>query len=279
MHSASDCGEIILADGHVHIHPCFDLALCLDAALANFLSVNPQGYFLLLLTESPSEQYFEDFYQAACQKSQENLSLGNWTIQTTQENCSLCAVHCHSRHKVFILSGQQIATSEKLEVLALMTTEKFAEGQPLEAVVKTISDKGGIPVIPWGFGKWMGRRGQILSRYLAQKDLPPLFLGDNSGRPWFWPDPLLFKIGRAQGLKVLPGTDPFPFPSEFQRPGCFGFSLEGFGYFDAQRPASSLKQALLNPSVQPRTYGSLEKPFRFIRNQLMMQLLKYQRNR
>lgn len=272
-------GEVILADSHVHIHPCFDPALCLDAALAHFLSVNPQGYFLLLLTESYSERYFEAFYQATYRNHQANFSLGDWTIQRTQENYSLSAVHRSSHYRLFIISGKQISTLEQLEVLALMITDNVAEGQPLATVVKSISSKGGIPVIPWGFGKWMGPRGRILSQFLAQTDLPTLFLGDNSGRPRFWLEPPLFKTAKARGLKILPGTDPLPFPSEGQRPGCFGFSLEGFGKFNPQTPGFSFKQALLNPCVQPMAYGSLEQPYRFIRNQLMMQLLKYKRNR
>jgi hypothetical protein len=281
MSPASDCSLSILADGHVHIHSCFNLSLCLDAALANFFTINPQGSFFLFLTEARSERYFATLCQAAHGDCDDpiRLSLGNWTLQLTLEDSSLYAIHRSSQCRLCLISGQQIETSGGLEVLALMTPTSIQGEQPLETVIQAILNQGGIPVIPWGFGKWMGRRGKHLSQFLAQKELPLLFLGDNSGRPVFWSEPFLFKLAKARGLKILPGTDPLPFFSEFQRLGSFGFSLENVQRFDVQRPAASIKQALLNPAIEPKPYGSYEQPHRFIRNQLLMQLFKHTRNR
>jgi hypothetical protein len=272
--NATNIIQTIYADSHVHIHRCFDLDLFLDAALANFLRVgHDEDVFILFLTESGSERYFQSLYQSARAGKQATPFLNRWRIYLTDDDAALYA-SCGTRASgIYMIAGRQIVTLENLEVLALMTTAAFEDKQPLERVVNAVSDRGGIPVIPWGFGKWMGRRGQILKQLLDRH--PHLFLGDNSGRPVFWSEPVLFRQAKVRGGRVLPGTDPLPFSSECWRPGSFGFSMTGVEIFDSARPTVSLKQTLLNSAVRLEAYGALENPYRFTRNQLGMQLVKY----
>ncbi|WP_404783345.1 hypothetical protein [Altericista sp. CCNU0014] len=272
--NATDIIQTIYADSHVHIHSCFDLDLFLDAALANFLRVGHDGdIFILFLTESSSESYFQNLYRSALTGTSAVPSLKRWSVRLTGDDSALYAACPTSTSGIYMIAGKQIVTLENLEVLALMTTAAFEDRQPLERVVNAVSERGGIPVIPWGVGKWMGRRGRILRQFLDRH--PRLFLGDNSGRPVFWLEPLLFRQAKAQGGRVLPGSDPLPFPSECWRPGSFGFSMAGVGIFDSAQPAVSLKQTLFDSAVQLKAYGALENPYRFTRNQLEMQLIKY----
>jgi len=131
---------------------------------------------------------------------------------------------------------------------------------------------GGIPVVPWGFGKWMGKRGNILSEFLEKGSSFPLFLGDNSGRPSFLPRPPQFRMGKENGVQVLPGSDPLPFPSECRKPGSFGFAISGS--VDPDKPGYAIRRILLDSLTRPISYGQLETLPRFLRNQLFMQLLK-----
>lgn len=270
--------QLILADAHVHIYDCFDLDQFLDAAYENFKrSAAQQGHqnkftAALLLTETSHDHYFNTLQQAA--QGQASPLTQRWQFKQTQEAGALYA-YTADQQEMWIIAGRQIITAEDLEVLALASDQTFEDGHPIETVIRDVLAGGGIPVIPWGFGKWLGRRGQIVNRLLDQREFPVLFLGDNSGRPVFWKRPPYFQQAEQQGLLVLPGTDPLPFASEVSRPGQFGFAIPGA--LNSDTPITSLKQALLAPEAKLKTYGSLENPFRFFRNQLAMQIVKRKR--
>ena len=295
----------MVVDGHVHIHPCFDVSVVLKSALANFrrhfpdisqLATSESGSevaFFLALSESQDQHVFA--HLKARSQSEDNACLENWEVSLTDEADSLRARRLDAdkdtHDTVYILAGRQIVTGEGLEVLALATDRPFAENCPIEETIQAVLSSGGIPVIPWGFGKWLGKRGQRLSALLRRQSHAPgespnpsLFLADSSSRPTFWPEPALFEQAKQKGLSILSGTDPFPFRSEMGRVGRSGFSVTGA--FDPRRPAASLRQALsesassglptaCSPTVcSPTVYGSLETPFRCLRNQLAMQFIK-----
>lgn len=268
--------SLILADAHVHIYSCFELSKLLDSAFNNFERVaaeidNNSSYSaFLLLTETSKDNYFN--YLTTLAKNNPQLS-SELSIETTAENCSL--VIRHRNNHLYLIAGRQIVTAENLEVLALANNCQIEDGKPIGVAIAETIDRGGIPVIPWGFGKWMGRRGAILEKLLESHDFPYLFLGDNSGRPNFWSNPQLFERASQWNLKILPGSDPLPFASEADRAGSFGFTVTG--KIDAKTPARSIKQILLDSPLKLETYGALETPYRFIRNQIAMQIIKRQR--
>ena len=283
MTTISDQKQLIWADAHVHIYDCFNLEQFLNAGLENFNSMaQKQGYesaetSLLFLTETAKDHYFQQLVNCAQEQSSFGLTFQDWKILPTQENCSVYAKHSNGQG-IFIFAGRQIVTEEDLEVLALITADEFQDHVfPIEQVIEQVISRDGIPVIPWGFGKWIGQRGKILSGLLEQNKNSILFLGDNGGRPVFWPKPAYFKQAEQQGLKVLPGTDPLPFSSESGRPGSFGFTIQGF--IDPARPAQSVKQILLDPNTKLQSYGKREMPLRFFRNQIAMQLVKRMRKK
>ena len=148
----------------------------------------------------------------------------------------------------------------------------FEDGVPLEEVLRIVSENDAIPVIPWGVGKWMGKRGAIIKKILNGPKVPMLFLGDNGNRPSFWPSPPHFKLAEIQGIKILPGSDPLPFASEVSRPGSFGFLAKGS--VNPEYPARDLKRILSNQTICLQPYGRLESNWRFFRNQMAMQILK-----
>jgi hypothetical protein len=247
---------MILIDSHVHIHDCFDLHVFLDSALANFINqatrYNEEKNFItvLLLTESERENRFQ--YLVNCARKGYVIGAdtpSQWIFYLTDENCSLQAKH-NGNYNLFVVAGRQIITEEKLEVLALATDNHFKDGKPIKQVIQSIHDQGALPVIPYGFGKWFGRRGLIL-RDLIEKTKNPRFF--------------------------LPGSDPLPFTSECRRAGSFGFSVNGL--ISSKHPAEELKHILLDPNKTLQRYGRLEKAPRFIINQLAMQFIKQRRNK
>ena len=272
---------MIVVDAHVHIYDCFDLHAFLDSALANFRDEAARSQetntftAFLLLTETAREHWFQRLENHA----REGLGIGGngskkWTFRGTSESCSLSAQRA-GRQTIFLIAGRQIVTAEDLEVLALATDKEFEDGGPLADVIRTVQRSGAIPVIAWGPGKWLGKRGAIIARTLNRLEGSGLFLGDNGNRPTFWPRSSHFRTAQAKGGRILPGSDPLPFPSEYRRPGSFGFSVNGT--VTSEYPARDLKRILLDPKTRLKPYGRLERPLRFFRNQSTMQVIKHRR--
>jgi hypothetical protein len=171
---------------------------------------------------------------------------------------------------VIVVAGRQIVSSEGLEVLALGTDKAIPDGTPLAATVETIRALRAIPVIPWGVGKWLGRRGQVVKSYIGSSSGDAVFLGDILGRPPFWPRSSIFRVGAARGIGVLPGTDPLPLESETLRAGSCGF------YMDcdlASGPPSVVLTDSLRlgpPAILP--FARRETSWRFFRNQARLRL-------
>jgi hypothetical protein len=283
MMTTPDSLPLILVDAHVHIYDCFNLEAFFGAALKNFqASAQRQGHVnhfqsILLLTETQSDHYFRQLAQLAQEgNGLKQQKVGQWSIHATQEDCSLYVENSQGQ-RIYLMAGRQVVTSENLEVLALLTTQTFDEGSTLEKTIDAVISSGGIPVLPWGVGKWIGHRGTLLNRLLEHNPFSALFLGDNGGRPVFWPVPPLFKQARQKGLQILPGTDPLPFADESRRPGSFGFAIEGV--LNSDQPAESLKQMLLDSTSSIQSYGTREQPLRFLRNQVSIQIVKRTRSK
>lgn len=269
---------MILVDAHVHIYDCFHLPTFFESAFANFQSeaarMGQVDDFtaILLLTETSKDNWFERLESYASNKTTaETKTIRDWTFHRTDENCSLCA-RGSKNQSLFLIAGRQIVTTEKLEVLALDTDKSFKDGAPIEQVIQSIRDMGAIPVIPYGFGKWIGQRGKILRDLLKKTESTKLFLGDNGGRPKFLHLPSQFKQAEKKGIRVLPGSDPLPFLSQCIRPGSFGFFVEGA--VSTTHPARDIIRILLDPANTFKPYGQPEPFLRFFRNQLLMQIIK-----
>jgi hypothetical protein len=269
---------MLLIDAHVHIYDCFDIDKFFDSAYANFKSVaerfNHSNDFtgVLLLAETSKENWFKHFADFADGIDlPEGKNPGNWTFRRTNENNSLIVESGASRILILV-AGRQIVTGEGLEVLALFSTASFKDGNSIKNLIENIKDKDGIPVIPWGFDKWTGRRGYILIRMLEGATNSDFYLGDNGNRPFFLPMPSQFKLAQKRNILNLPGSDPLPFASEVSRAGCFGSFMQND--FSEAKPAEYLKNTLRNPDRAFRNYGKLERSYRFFRNQIASQIRK-----
>lgn len=268
---------LVLVDAHVHLHPCFQVDQVLSNALDNFsqtaADLGSADNFVpcMLLTEMRNEDWFTRHYALVHHRAGDTSVGGGWRLLPTDETCSLLAVH-ESGETIVLVAGRQVVTRERLEVLALLTAKTFADGQSLTDTVNAIAEAGGIPVLPWGVGKWLGHRGQLVAQLLQGQTDATVYLGDNSGRPLGWPRPKNFALADQQRLPILPGTDPLPMASEASRIGRFGFAL--YGALDPQRPGRFIAEQLGASSPVLKAYGSLEAPLRFVKNQLALRLQK-----
>ena len=166
---------------------------------------------------------------------------------------------------LLILAGSQIISSEKLEILALATRAKLPDGLPAEQVIAEMTAADAIVVLPWGVGKWLGKRGALVDRLIAAARPGMLLLGDNGGRPGFWPV-RQFK----SGLSVLSGSDPLPLPGWPDGVAKLASLIDAD--LSADAPAASLKRALRDPAASIGRMGRLASPFRFIMDQTRLRL-------
>lgn len=250
----------VLIDAHVHVHPGFASDAFLDATLNNFRRAaaqlgRPEGFLgCLLLAEMSEMRRMPGWVRRARDR---RGAEGMWSFEPTGEPESLVARRQsgkrEGRERLLVIAGRQIVTREGIEVLALAGDAGVLDGLPFGETLQRVRASGALPVLPWGFGKWWGRRGKLVSGALARSGSSLLFLGDNAGRPASGSEPSLFRQAQDCGVAVLPGSDPLPLSWHSRRAGSYGFVLEG--ELDADHPAWDLRRRLRELKTSPRTFG------------------------
>jgi hypothetical protein len=266
----------LAVDGHVHLRRCFRPASFLEHAAANLTSalaaldpsLEASLLGVLLLAETKECHPFDDLQESGAVASE------TWSLAPTGEPESLLATHCGGTRLVLV-AGRQIATREGLEVLSLGCRERIDPGLSVEATIDVVRKNGAIAVLPWGFGKWWGRRGTIVRRIVASTEPGGLYLGDNGNRSWLGTSPRLFREAEARGIHILPGSDPLPFPTQVETVGRYGFALTA--PFDLENPAARIKELLRGSSTPLSVIGRLEAPHRLVSNQLRLRLRGWRR--
>lgn len=275
----SEIDETLL-DAHVHFHAVFSRRSFFDGALANLrsaageLGLAADTVGCLMFTESRGANAFEVFLQEA-DGAPRSGGEQSWSFERTDEDNSLWAVRDSPRRRLLLIAGRQLVTREGLEVLALGCTAELADGKALGPAIDVTLAAGAIPVVPWGFGKWWGRRGALLAELLQGPGERRFFVGDNGGRAALLPRPRMFETAAQNGIFVLPGSDPLPFAPQTTKAGRCGFRLQVA--LDERRPAAQLLAMLRDGDRQPRVFGRYESLAGFIGQQVAMQLHKRRR--
>lgn len=253
-------------DGHAHFYPWMNGDLALDAAHSNFSRIRRRSGLPL---DGPDVLALVD---PSWQRSAGGLDVlgdprttSRWLARTCEDGISLKMTRKADGAMLFIVSGRQVRANCGLEVLAFATTEPFADGMPFSESVAQMLQCVGFAILPWGFGKWLGYRGQKAVDALRSAPESRLFVGDNSGRPFPYPTPPLFRLCRRLGVPILPGSDPLPFRGQERKLGRYGFLLTGG--FDPDAPGHALRDSLNRLSTQPRIVGTREGLVSFLLSQ------------
>jgi len=261
----------VLVDAHAHLHPAFELPGWLSAAASNIArGARARGVAaehtvgVLLLAEGRGEGAFARLRSAV------GSGMHDWSLHPTAEPESLL-IRGAGRLVLIAIAGRQLVTSEGVEVLGLLSARPFIEGAPLRETVRDVMGTGAVAVLPWGFGKWTLRRGELVTS-LLRSSAGDIFLGDNGGRLGAWRTPPLLEEARRLAVPILPGSDPLPFREQQRRIAAFGFVAD-VG-LDESRPAEGLRAWLHGLEAQPPVYGELETLGRFCWNQARMQWRK-----
>lgn len=259
---------MIITDAHAHIYSCYNLDDFISSAFKNLFKgrhnlSEQSNTAVLFLTETKGNNYFE-------------LLMNNtkpWDVVNTDEKLSLRVNHpVYPDKEIIVISGQQVVTEEKLEVLVIGCSYPQIDGATLKGTVNSSLSGGGIVILPWGVGKWLGQRGRIVDDFVAANNSSHLFLGDNGSRPGGWSVSKLDRAKSTNQPRLLSGTDPLPLPGEEKRVGNFGSIIHGS--IDRQKPFETLKSLLSHPEIDITGYGDLQSPLSFVKQQVALRMAR-----
>ena len=251
-------------DAHVHLHDVSMAPQALQSALANFSALGRQGqgvHGAVLLAQMSHEHVFEQVLDAR--------HLGDWSFEpVASEPTSLIARR--DTAAIAIVCGRQIRAADGLEVLALGTMRAFADGKSFAGSVDEALQSGAVTVLPWGFGKWTGERGERVRSVARAHGPRALYLGDSGGRLDRLGVPQLIRDLQPEGFRVLPGTDPLVVRRDYRRIGRFGF-LAGME-LRPEAPWRSLTDWISRQGSSPTPYGTACSMSEFVQNQFALRL-------
>jgi hypothetical protein len=273
----------IFLDAHVHIYPIFSIDFLLASALKNFnqqarlLEDTESRDYVLCLTEGAGFDVFSQLQRIADlphdhNQNRSSPAAATWRYHSASEPYCLIATN-REEECIYIIAGRQLITRENLELLALGSPAHVPDKTfSLEALAGRVWDSGGIPVLPWGVGKWLGKRGALIDRYISRKHDFPVVLGDNGNRPVFWPSPRQFSTAAQMKCGIISGSDPLPLAGHEQRVGTYGGWIPKH-QLSARSPVADFKALVAQPDCLT-CFGKKTGAFQFFRDQLLVNLKK-----
>ncbi|MFD2740026.1 hypothetical protein ACFSUD_10630 [Sulfitobacter aestuarii] len=263
--------EAALIDAHVHIYPCFDPARLFAAAQGHFDRA-AEGFGLdktvpgvLLLTETAKDDVFSRLAEG-------DFTIPGWHMSRSEADPPVLWLRGGAGRDLALVAGRQIITAERLEVLALVTRRRFADGRPLTEVLDELHAADIPTILPWALGKWTGGRGALVQSLLRETPYPAFSLGDNGGRPRGWPSGRLLGRARQLGIPVLPGSDPLPLRGAEIQAGGYGFLLEA--RLDHARFGEALRQQLRHLRQQLAVFGHRVSPLVALKDQVRLRIAR-----
>ena len=250
--------EALVIDCHAHIYPIYDERIFFEAAIRNLSLIAPNASKAILLAERSDCDRFETLLQR--QKLPSGFSFEEI------DDISMRVRSDASGGEILLVAGRQIATRERLEVLALGTRNKFDDGCSFQASLEAASESGGIVALTWAPGKWSGRRGAVVRAAISEKTCDALALCDTTLRPVGWPTPPQFRLAESLHLPILAGTDPLPMRGEEEQVGRYGIKLDSFlEPYSGRAVLSRLKKGGGNQAFCGERNGAFPWLYRYIR--------------
>lgn len=223
----------LIIDSHAHLYGAFDSSDFFEAAVNNLSGLAPQAYRVIVLTERATEDAFYSL--------KNKLLTGRYRVEPTLEETSV-RIKLNTGGSLSVIAGKQVHSYEGLEILALGMTGPVPDRNPILETVKYIRSQQGIPVIPWSFGKWSGKRRKIITSLITDSHAETFLLGDIIGRAGVLSSDEIFRAAADKRFVVLHGTDPLPLTADQKIVGTFASYIES--EFDPEHPTLSLRAAL-----------------------------------
>jgi hypothetical protein len=246
---------MIAVDTHLHIYDSYALEEAVRGCVRRLTEFAPIAGGILV------ERSGQHVYRALLDGSAVDLQGGMSVNELDSGRClELCP---RGGGSLYLFPGRQIVTGERLEILCLGIDADIPDGLPAETAVRRVLEVGGVPVLAWAVGKWLFKRSRVVSSLLNTFSPEKLLVGDSAMRPVFWAEPRLMRQARAQGFRVLAGTDPLPAAGEAAVMGRYASRLDID--FVPDGAGKLLKAAMLNSEISLQTVGSRSAPLEFLR--------------
>jgi len=251
--------KYLLIDTHVHMHKKYNLDNALDSAWTNFSKQSGdsshENYLgVLFIYSLRAEEYINSEYMESRQPKA-------WAFKQIDK----ITIEARSlQKKILIKTGYQVVSNEGIEVLVQTNNADEFFGEDTESIIEKALDDKLLIILPWGVGKWLGRRGKIINRIISKYG-SRIFLGDNSARPWFWRNVAQFKLAKKYKTRILPGTDPLSISGEEKIIGTCGIRCEVNKLNDYD-----IIDILTNRQIT--SYGQFESAYRFFYNQFKLRV-------
>lgn len=249
-------------DSHCHYHPLLSFSDFFKSIVKNSKKV-AQGQVVgvaICLTDMPGTNWFSalESYPATAQLSVSKVDDHTLSVHIEGDTVT---VYCAS----------QVNTQEKIELIIVGFRGMVPEGLALKEYVDRYG-KDYLLIFPWGVGKWLGQRGDLM---IAQMDaaMPPYVLGDNGGRPYWWYRIPQFTKAIKKGVPVLAGSDPLPVSSFQRRVASYG-NIYAAEFASCSEWINYVKGLKESPSVFGKPSGTLS----FLTEQLSLRFNKILKN-
>jgi hypothetical protein len=220
-------------DSHVHIYPQYNVDELLDSALSNFIKFSgafesDENSYVLFLTQGVNED------AAAVLSAHNKQADRRWAIVIDEPNGCLIAKPRNpeviqdelnspssSATQIVIVFGQQLVSSEGLELLLIGgEARSYEPAQPIGDYLSSIKNE--VAILPWGFGKWLGQRGELISSLITDSNYRNKFcIGDIPARYNWFGGKTQFSQAAVGDLPFIRGVDPLPLSHEEKRVASF----------------------------------------------------------
>ena len=258
----------IVIDTHVHFYQSWGISLdsFLSTAFTNLCQHSSEENTLpvIFLLENPLQPDTLRTHLLATNHSEAST----WQTQVAEHEPWSIWATCKNK-TMLIVMGYQIITAEGLELLLIGDTATPHNGEPVRTTLKFYGEQENVlSILPWAVGKWLGKRGSVVSE-LLESQLNQLFvLADNAGRPRLWSNIAQFNSANKKQIPILAGSDPLPIHGQHIKSGCYANLLTVD--IDTQRPFNPLASAITAQNF--KTVGKVSTPSKFLLNQIKLRL-------
>ena len=241
---------MLYLDAHAHVYPDFPVERCLGGLLCHAEIFAPGvPVAMVLLARQGLPDVWEHWRSAG--------RSGEWTFTPAPGRLPALDAHGGAR-RLRVYPGRQMVSAERLEFAAIGVNTPLPDGLPLDRGMAEIRALDGFPVLCWGAGKWLGRRGQVVADWVDRVEPGTAGLCDTAMRPRGWPAPAAFATARRRGLPVLAGSDPMPWVGDAAAAGRYALCVEHQG--ECPPDTEALIRCLQDPATTLQPVGRRLKP-------------------
>jgi hypothetical protein len=241
---------VTLVDFHSHIYANYTLEDCIRSAICN----TNNAYKVAFLTERFDCSYFQQIPSLL----QSNSEL---TITRTSSN------YIEINNQLLIFRGRQFASIEGLEVLSLFCSPQMQEKLTAKEYCQSIIEQGGLVAFSWAFGKWSGKRGELIKELCLKYTDKQVIILDSKLRPKLLPLPKQMIELKNAGYKLFYGSDPLPLAWHQGNILSFGTSFDQD--FNPELTDENMRDLILSPKSYA-SFGKRTTLIQFIIDQLAL---------